>query len=77
MKFPKKNHLSVFIVFGIMAANAIAQPISRIGIRSVDGVAEFYDRGSGETFVVRGANFLDLAERQDRLFSPRFYDSGK
>lgn len=29
-----------------------------IGVRQVDGVGEFYDRTTGETFVVRGANYV-------------------
>ena len=30
----------------------------RIGIRQVGGVAEFYEKQTGETFVVRGANYV-------------------
>ena len=30
----------------------------RIAIRQVDGVAEFFDRGSGQTFVPRGVNYV-------------------
>jgi hypothetical protein len=33
----------------------------RIGIRTVDGVSEFYDRASGEKFIPRGFNYVRLA----------------
>jgi hypothetical protein len=33
----------------------------RIGIRTVDGVSEFYDRISGEKFIPRGFNYVRLA----------------
>ena len=32
-------------------------PDHRIGIRSVNGIGELFERGSGEPFVVRGANY--------------------
>lgn len=40
--------------------SAIPQPQAehRIGIRQVNGKAEFYDKETGETFVVRGANYV-------------------
>ena len=46
----------------------------RIGIRTVDGRAEFFDRTTGERFVPRGANYLHLDRDAqgrivDRLFS--------
>ncbi len=75
MKFYKMNNLLFLITFGVIASICSAQPTSRIGIRSVGGIAEFYERGNGQTFVVRGSNFLILAAGEDRLFSPQFYDS--
>lgn len=39
----------------------IAEP--RIGIRVVGGVGEFYDRLTGETFVMRGGNYNRWADR--------------
>ncbi len=35
-----------------------AVPEHIIGVRQVDGKGEFYDRVTGETFVVRGANYV-------------------
>jgi len=36
--------------------------VHRIGIRTVDGVAEFYDTVTGEKFIPRGVNYVDFAE---------------
>jgi hypothetical protein len=46
-----------------------------IGVRSRGGSAELFDRRSGKTFVVRGANYLQLdvsgpPPHYDRLFDP-------
>jgi len=38
-----------------------AVPDHRIGIRVIDGVGEFYDRQTGESFVPRGMNYVRLA----------------
>ena len=35
-----------------------SQAEHRIGVRQVDGVGEFYDLQTGETFVMRGANYV-------------------
>lgn len=39
-------------------------PEHRIGVRIVDGVGEFYDRQTGEKFVLRGNNYIRLASQQ-------------
>lgn len=36
--------------------------VHRIGTRVVDGAGEFYDTVTGETFVPRGANYVDVRE---------------
>ncbi len=43
----------------VQSATNTAQPQAehRIGVRQVDGVGEFYDKQTGETFVPRGANY--------------------
>ena len=56
-----------------------ATTVSRIAIREVDGVAEFYDTGSGQTFVPRGVNYVDFyrTERgnyEDRPLGTATYD---
>ena len=52
-----------------------ASPEHRIGIRVVDGVAEFYDRVTGERFVPRGNNYIRLAEQQSTSGEMMFYHS--
>ncbi|KAA3647124.1 MAG: hypothetical protein DWQ07_06405 [Chloroflexi bacterium] len=53
-------------------------PEHRIAIRTIDGVAEFYDRETGERFVPRGPNFHIFRPEStyvvDALFSPAHYD---
>ena len=55
----------------------------RIGVRVVDGVGEFYDRQTGETFIPRGNNFARLDWQAKRTggqtytfstFNPGFYN---
>ena len=53
----------------------------RIAVRVVDGVPEFYDRNSGETFVPRGHNYNRLSpifgnsgQLWEETFNPGFYD---
>jgi hypothetical protein len=50
----------------------------RIAIRYVYGLAEFYDRQSGEKFVPRGVNYFNLvqvlARYEDRSFGVGVYD---
>ena len=45
---------------GVLGADP-AEEAGRIGIRTVDGVAEFYRTDTGERFVPRGVNYLDFA----------------
>ncbi len=40
---------------------ALPQHTHRIGVHSVDGVSEFFDRQTGEKFVPRGYNYIRLA----------------
>ncbi len=52
---------------------------NRIGIRSVDGEAEFYDTGSGEKFVPIGVNYVDFYPTgsigyQDSVMATNVYD---
>jgi hypothetical protein len=46
----------------------------RIGIRRVNGKAEFYDKLTGETFVVRGANYAFTPTGSVPLFRVGSYD---
>lgn len=64
-------------------ATAVPIPEHIIGIRRVDGLAQFYDRRSGERFVPRGANYLHFAPQvmewgehayQDSTFATDRYD---
>jgi hypothetical protein len=41
-------------------AESAAKPRHVVGVRIVGGSAELYDRRTGKTFVVRGANYLQL-----------------
>lgn len=48
-----------------VATNVPSPPaisVNRIGIRTVDGVAEFYDTVTGEKFIPRGVNYVDFKE---------------
>lgn len=47
---------------------------ARIAIRTVGGVAEFYDVETGATFVPRGHNLVKYTEKDDPLFGPGYYD---
>ena len=65
---------SASIVAATERSSAAPPAEHRIGIRTVDGREEFFDRQTGERFVPRGANYLRL-ERDangvvvDRLFA--------
>jgi hypothetical protein len=57
----------------------IRPQVNRIGIRTVNDAAEFYDTVSGETFTPRGVNYVDFyaAEHsayEDRLMATNIYD---
>lgn len=63
----------------------IQAPLHRIAVRVVDGVGEFFDRSTGESFVPRGNNYIRLASQRKMdgsttfghaLFDPGRYDSG-
>ena len=47
---------------------------SRIAIRTVAGVAEFYDVDSGATFVPRGHNLVKYTFKYDPVFGEGYYD---
>lgn len=56
--------------------------VDRVGVRTVDGKAEFYDTGTGERFVVRGVNYVELVETErggfeDRVMATNRYDPEK
>ncbi|GAB4422391.1 MAG: hypothetical protein Kow002_11730 [Anaerolineales bacterium] len=51
----------------------------RIGIRIVDGVAEFYNTGTDEKFIPRGVNYVDFYHNpegsyEDRVMATDVYD---
>jgi hypothetical protein len=53
--------------------------VNRIGIRTVDGVAEFYDTVTGEKFIPRGVNYVDFYPTEhvgyeDRVMATNVYD---
>jgi hypothetical protein len=53
--------------------------VNRIGIRTVDGVAEFHDTVTEETFIPRGVNYVDFYPTEhigyeDRLMATNVYD---
>ena len=57
-------------------------PEHRIGVRVVDGVGEFYDRGNGTKFVPRGMNYARVDHivgggRWHSTFDPKLYDPSK
>jgi len=52
----------------------IAAPEHRIGIRSVDGVAEFFDKVTGEQFVPRGNNYNLLRPVNDPIIGEASLD---
>ena len=63
--------------------SAPSQPAKehRIGIREVDGKAEFYDRMTGERFIPRGYNYIQVAPMSatnpglwHATLNPGFYD---
>lgn len=89
MKLPSKNHRRflaplpiIFVVFMILhfPVKATCVEVHRIGIRTIDGKAEFYDKVTGETFTPRGNNYVEL--RTDpmnvylvsSLFSTSYHD---
>lgn len=47
---------------------------SRIAIRTVAGVAEFYDVDTGATFVPRGHNLVKYTFKDDPVFGPGYAD---
>ena len=47
----------------------------RIGVRSVDGFGEFYDRTTGAKFVPRGNNYIRLAPQVDTFGRTQVYHS--
>jgi hypothetical protein len=52
---------------------------TRIGIRTVEGTAEFYDPATGERFVPRGVNYVDFRRNEfgqyrDAVFATDSYD---
>lgn len=54
--------------------------VHRIGVRVVDGVGEFYDTVTDETFVPRGVNYIDWRDigggrMADRVFDTRLFDA--
>ncbi len=62
----------------------IPLPEHRIAIRLVDGVGEFFDKETGQTFVPRGANYMHSAQQimawgeqryQDATFATDQYDA--
>ncbi|MFQ5676812.1 MAG: discoidin domain-containing protein, partial [bacterium] len=67
--------------FTVLLSVPYSQPKHRIGIRTVNGEAEFFDKNSGHKFVPRGANFVQLggdgSTVVDRLFLPQNYDHDK
>jgi hypothetical protein len=63
---PPRGALLLLGLLGLGGAAWIAlrpspEPVGPIAIRTVNGDAEFYDVGTGERFVPRGANYLRLA----------------
>lgn len=46
----------------------------RIGVRYVNGVGEFYDRSTGQTFTPRGNNLIRLDSNYHDTFDPGSYD---
>jgi len=59
-----------------------AAPLTRIGVRVVNGTGEFYDRETGEKFIPRGFNYVRLAPMGSTsgnlwhsTLNPGFYDS--
>ena len=82
---------SLLVVAGLVLAVAIpvlaqVEPVndgdttgSRIGIRQVDGVAEFFRTDGGERFVPRGVNYIDFIKDEngnyrDAVFATETYD---
>lgn len=54
----------------------------RLGVRMVDGVAEFYDTVTGKSFVPRGANYIDFStgptgNQQDWVLATDRYDPAR
>jgi Cellulase (glycosyl hydrolase family 5) len=55
--------------------SASPPPEHRIAVRETNGVGEFYDRTSGQTFVPRGYNYLHLADQILTDGSHQYLDS--
>ena len=51
---------------------AVIVPSHRLGVRVVDGVGEFHDTATGETFVPRGNNYIRLTEQNGGLYHGTF-----
>jgi len=47
----------------------------RIGVRVVDGKGELFDRSTGEHFVPRGNNYIELAQQPDPRGGTSYYHS--
>lgn len=60
-----------------LARPAMAQtlPVHRIGVRTVNGVGEFYDRTTNNRFIPRGNNFIRLAKQTGYSGSATTYHS--
>ncbi len=57
----------------------IRPQVNRIGIRTEDGIAEFFDTVTGEMFIPRGVNYVDFYKAEhggyeDRLMATNVYD---
>jgi len=56
---------------------SIPLQVDRIGIRTVDGVAEFYHTGTDEKFVPRGVNYVDFYKNQQGNYESRVFATDK
>ncbi len=86
---PRMAWLLTLVLLAACAGPEVLPPEardSRIAIRSVAGVAEFYDTVTGETFVPRGHNFVKYTFSDDPIngsgyldmvMSPRRYDAAE
>ncbi len=75
--------VSVPTTTSTVVAAAPVEPIAdRISIRVVDGVGEFFNVATGETFIPRGVNYVDFQPTsfggyEDRVFATNTYDRDK
>src|SRR3989344_2357473 len=49
----------VIVFISIFSVSAVITGHDRIGIRQINGGWEFYDKASGETFVMRGNSYMN------------------